>query len=75
VRIQGEIRALTAQARFSGIIIFVLPIALATLLAFISPDYFGPMLHKPGGLIMLGVGVVSMCFGYGMIQKIVKIEV
>ena len=75
VRIQGEIRTLTAQARMSGIIIFILPIVLATILAFISPDYFGPMLHKPGGLIMLGIGVVMMCFGYGLIQKIVKIEV
>src|SRR5437588_819790 len=43
IRIQGEIRTLTAQARTSGIIITLLPFALAVALAFISPSYFSPM--------------------------------
>ena len=75
VRIQGEIRTLTAQARFSGIIITILPIALAVILSFISPDYFSPMIHQPRGLLMLGIGLFSMAVGFGLIQKIVKIEV
>lgn len=75
VRIQGEIRTLTAQARASGIIITLLPILLAILLSFISPSYFGPMLTDPFGHIMLGLGVFSIAIGAGIIQKIVKIEV
>jgi tight adherence protein B len=75
VRIQGEIRTLTAQARFSGIIIFILPIALAIVLSIISPDYFSPMFKQPLGWIMLSVGLFAMIVGYGLIQKIVRIEV
>src|ERR1700730_12904837 len=75
VRIQGEIRTLTAQARASGIIITLLPIGLAVFLSLISPTYFGPMLTDPFGHILLGVGILSIAIGAGIIQKIVKIEV
>ncbi|HVA21530.1 MAG TPA: type II secretion system F family protein [Candidatus Micrarchaeia archaeon] len=76
IRIKGEIRTLTAQARASGYIIAVLPIALAFLLSLISPGYFGPMLHFPGpGPFMLGIGLVMILLGFGIIMRIVKIEV
>ncbi len=75
VRIQGEIRTLTAQARISGIIITLLPFGLAGVLELISPSYFGPMLSETLGHIFLGVGVFSIAVGAAAIQKIVKIEV
>jgi len=46
VRIKGEIRTLTAQARASGWIITILPIALAGILSLISPEYFNPMFKE-----------------------------
>src|SRR5580704_15230249 len=75
VRIQGEIRTLTAQARASGWIITILPIALAGFLALISPTYFDPMITDPLGHIMLGIAIFSIAVGAVAIQKIVKIEV
>ncbi len=75
VRIQGEIRTLTAQARVSGIIITLLPFGLAGVLELISPSYFGPMLTETLGHIFLGVGIFSIAVGAAAIQKIVKIEV
>ena len=75
VRIKGEIRTLTAQARASGVIILLLPIGLAGLLSVISPSYFGPMLHETLGQVMLGIGIFMMAIGTAVIQKIVKIEV
>jgi tight adherence protein B len=75
VRIQGEIRTLTAQARISGIIITLLPIGLAGVLEVISPAYFGPMLTDSLGHIFLGVGIFSIAIGAAAVQKIVKIEV
>jgi tight adherence protein B len=75
VRIQGEIRTLTAQARVSGIIITLLPFGLAGVLEVISPSYFGPMLSETLGHILLGVGIFSIAIGAAAIQKIVKIEV
>ena len=75
VRIKGEIRTLTAQARASGWIITILPIALAGILSVISPDYFNPMFSETLGRIMLMAGGFSMAVGFAIIQKIVKIEV
>jgi tight adherence protein B len=75
VRIKGEIRTLTAQARASGWIITLLPIALAGILTVISPDYFKPMFSETLGRIMLLMGGFSMLVGFALIQKIVKIEV
>jgi tight adherence protein B len=75
VRIQGEIRTLTAQARTSGIIITLLPFAVAGFLAMISPSYFGPMFSESLGHIMIGVGIFMIAIGAAAIQKIVKIEV
>jgi tight adherence protein B len=75
VRIKGEIRTLTAQARASGYIISLLPIGLAAILSVISPAYFGPMFHQMVGIVMLAIGAFSMAVGFAIIQKIVKIEV
>lgn len=75
VRIKGEIRTLTAQARMSGWIIMLLPVALAGILTVISPEYFTPMFHETLGRIMLITGGFSMLIGYAIIQKIVNIEV
>jgi tight adherence protein B len=75
VRIKGEIRTLTAQARVSGWIITLLPIGLAAALTVISPDYFTPMFHETLGIVMLALGGFSMLIGFALIQKIVKIEV
>ncbi|PZR83412.1 MAG: secretion system protein [Candidatus Aeolococcus gillhamiae] len=75
VRIQGEIRTLTAQARVSGIIITLLPFGLAGALEMLSPSYFGPMLTETLGHILLGIGIFSIAIGAAAIQKIVKIEV
>jgi len=75
VRIKGEIRTLTAQARASGWIITLLPIGLAAALTVISPDYFTPMFKETLGIVMLALGGFSMLIGFALIQKIVKIEV
>jgi tight adherence protein B len=75
VRIKGEIRTLTAQARASGWIISLLPIGLAAVLTVIAPDYFTPMFTQLAGQIMLGVGLLMMGLGILIIRKIVAIRV
>jgi tight adherence protein B len=75
IRIQGEIRTLTAQARASGYIITGLPFALALLLTFISPSYILPLFHEWLGYVLIGMGLVSISIGYGIISKITNIQV
>jgi tight adherence protein B len=75
VRIHGEIRTITAQARMSGMIITLLPVGLALFLFFIEPSYFAPMIKETLGWVMLGVGALSILVGTAIIQKIVRIQV
>jgi tight adherence protein B len=75
VRVKRQISALTAQARASGIIITVLPFALATLLYFIAPDYFRPMFTNIIGLVMIGLCLISIGIGYLLIRRIANVEV
>lgn len=75
IRIKGEIRTLTAQARASGWIISLLPLALAGLLTLIAPDYFTPMFTDPLGIGMIVASLTSMLIGIFFIRRIVDIRV
>ena len=82
VRIQGEIRTLTAQQRLSGYVVGFLPIGLAGFLFIAAPSFMNPMfdnrvslLGLPGGVIILAIGGFAMFLGFMLIRKIVDIEV
>lgn len=75
VRIKGEIKTITSQARVSGYILIALPFGLGGILSLLAPSYFTPMLHQTIGQIMLGIGVFFLACGYAIIRKIVNIRV
>lgn len=76
IRIKGEIRTLTAQARASSFIITGLPIGLALILEAINPTYISPLLSLagPGPYILIGC-VLSVAFAFYVMQRIANIEV
>ena len=76
IRIKGEIRTLTAQARASSFIITGLPIGLALILEAINPTYISPLLSfaGPGPFILIGC-VISIAFAFYVMQRIANIEV
>ena len=82
VRIQGEIRTLTAMQRYSGYVITLLPVGLAGILFLISPSYISRMLEPepsliglPAGIVFFLIGGVSMFIGFLLIRRIVDIKV
>jgi tight adherence protein B len=75
VQTKREIRSLTAQGRASGWFITLIPIAVAVLLYFISPDYFRPMTQSFFGWGMLGLAALLLLIGNLLIRKAVAIEV
>jgi tight adherence protein B len=74
VRVHGEVRVLTAQARASGYIITALPFAVGGILMLISPDFERPLFTNPLGWGMLAVGLMSISIGYFIIRKITDIH-
>ena len=75
IRIKGDIKTLTGQARASGWILIILPFALAGILSAIAPAYFTPMFSHLIGQILLGVGGFMLLCGYAVIRKIVNVKV
>ncbi len=76
VRIQGEIRALTAQGRYSGYIVSLLPVLVAFLIYLINPTFILPMFQdRICGWPMLGIAILGVLVGNYVIQRIVNIEV
>ncbi len=75
IRIQGEIRTLTAMARYSGYVLSVLPIAVAGIVFIMSPDYMSTLWEDPCGLQMLVAAAVSMVIGWVVIRRVVRIDV
>ena len=82
VRIQGEIRTLTAQQRLSGYVVGFLPIGLAGFLFIAAPGFMAPMFLNPPGILGLPAGVIILLFGgfmmfmgFMFIRRIVDIEV
>jgi tight adherence protein B len=74
VRVHGEVRVLTAQARASGYIITALPFAVGGILTLISPGFETPLFSSPLGWGMCVVGLISISIGYALIRKITDIH-
>jgi len=75
VRIKGELRSLTAQQRYSGYALAVLPIAVFGCLMVLNPAYES-RLFAPGVTLCIPIGAaIMMLFGFLAIRKIVSIEV
>jgi len=75
VRILGEIRALTAQARGSGYMISLMPIGLTIFIYLVNPSFIMALTEDPCGWIMIGFAVTGLILGFIIIQKLVDIKV
>ena len=75
VRIKGDLRTLTAQARASGYLITGLPIVLGVFMYFVTPQYFAPMLGNPIGIGMLVVAGIFMGLGQLIMSRIATVDV
>ena len=85
IRIQGDIKVLTAQGRLSGLFVGALPIIVGILIWMSSPEYFMPMfgpplysvlgLKVPMGYLMFGAALFWQAIGGYLIWKIISIKV
>jgi tight adherence protein B len=74
-RIRHEIKALTAEGRFSGIILGIFPIAFAGVLYLVQPDYISELFHNSVGIMAMIASGIMTFFGFLWLKKILAIEV
>jgi tight adherence protein B len=85
IRIQGDIKVLTAQGRLSGLIVGLLPFVLFLFFLFWAPFYFEPMfgppliplfgMDVPVGVLMLSAALFWQLVGGYVIYKVIDIKV
>lgn len=72
LRIQGEIRVQTAQGRFTGWILALLPLVMMVMLNLIHPGYTKLLLQDPLGVKLLYTGAALLAVGTMIIRRIVN---
>jgi tight adherence protein B len=75
IKIQGQIKTLTAQGKMSGTVVALLPLGLSGMLSLVNPGYMTPLFTNPIGIALLCIAGVSMLIGFLLITKITTIEV
>ena len=75
VRMKREIKALTAQGKFSAWVLMALPFAVGAFCWIFNNDQMQLFITEDIGRIAITIAIVMALIGFVMIQKIVDIEV
>ena len=74
-RLVRKVRALSAEGRFSGIALSVLPVALFALINLVSPAYYAEFWASPVAGQVLAVSLALMVAGNVVILRLVNLKV
>jgi len=74
VRLEEEIRTLTAQQRFTAGVLTFLPPIVGTIIYIINSGYIAMLWETTCGLSMLIAGAVFMAMGYLVIRRIMAVK-
>jgi len=75
LRILGDVRAMTAQARLSAGILSALPVALAFFIMVTAPEYMSVLLREQGGRWLLASAAMMQVIGFLIMRRIAQIKV
>jgi tight adherence protein B len=74
-KILGQVKALTAEGRLSGVVLIAMPIGLFLMMLHMKPDYIELLWKDPMGVQMSIGAIILMLIGSYAIKKIVDIKV
>jgi tight adherence protein B len=74
-KILGQVKALTAEGRLSGVVLIAMPIGLFLMMLHMKPDYIKLLWTDPMGIQMSIGAIILMLIGSYCIKKIVDIKV
>ncbi len=74
-RLQGEIKALTASQRFTGLVLSIYPLGLGLLLIGLAPSIYKVLWTEEGGRILLIIAAILQVMGIFTIRRILRLEV
>jgi tight adherence protein B len=74
-RLRREVRIFTAQGRFSGFILVLLPMVVAVAISVLNPEYLKILLVERIGNYLLGAAIIMQIVGIWVIRRIINIQV
>ena len=74
-KLRGRIKAISAHGRMTGTALTLIPVGVAVMMFWTNPDYIRFFFLDETGNYMMGTAILLQVIGYGVIQKIVTIEV
>ena len=75
MRIEGRVRALTAQGRLQGIVVGAMPLLLLMAMTLIDPRMMHAFFGSPAGIALLVLVLVLEVAGALLIRKLIRIDV
>ena len=74
-KLRGQIRTISAQGRMSGLVLWLIPVAVGTIMLYVNPDHMRFFAEDPAGNWMTALALGLQVMGFIVIRKIVNIEV
>lgn len=75
MKLKGKVRVLSAEGRFSGVMLGSVPFVLGGILSVLNPDYMAELWTTDTGLKMVGVGITMLIVGFAWMWKLIQIKV
>jgi tight adherence protein B len=75
VALKGEVRALAAHGRMTGIVLSLLPLFIAGMMMVVSPGYLLILITAPLGKYLIAAAVVCLILAHFIIQRLVDIRI
>ncbi|HUT75296.1 MAG TPA: type II secretion system F family protein [Armatimonadota bacterium] len=73
-RIRAEVNTLTAEGRMSGIILFILPLAMAAVLGVLNPGYMSALFATAYGHLLIVIAAALQLVGGLVIYRMLQID-
>jgi tight adherence protein B len=72
--LQGEVRALAAHGKLTGLILSILPLGIAAMMIVVSPGYMAILYNHPWGKTMIAAAAGCLIAAHFVIRKLVDIK-
>ena len=73
--LRGEVRAISAQGRMTGMVLTLLPLGIAIMLYLTATEFISVLLFHPKGKYLIWAGIGCVVTGHLVIQRIVKVRI
>ena len=74
-RLKGQVKAASAHGRITGLVLTLMPVAVAVFIMMTTPSYLRELYADKIGRWMIYGAIIGQIIGYFVIQKIVKIKI